>query len=200
MTSKKTFPIGGIHPEKHKITTNKEIIDAGLPEVVYIPVKQHIGSPAKIIVQKGDKVKVGTLLADADGIVSADVFSSVSGEVIKVEEVEGEFGYLESMITIQVAGDEFEPTIDRSPDLVKDIILEPQQIVDKIRAAGIVGMGGAGYPTPVKTAVPSDKKIDTLILNGIECEPWLTADDRLMVEKAEEIIVGAKIINKVLGI
>lgn len=200
MTSKKTFPIGGIHPDKHKITTDKPIIDAGLPEIVYIPVKQHIGSPAKIIVQKGDKVKVGTLLADADGIVSADVFSSVSGEVIKVEEVEGEFGYLESMITIKVEGDEFEPSIDRSPDLVKEIAFEPQEIVEKIRSAGIVGMGGAGYPTPIKTAVPGDKKVDTLILNGIECEPWLTADDRLMVEKAEEIIVGAKIINKVLGI
>lgn len=200
MTNRKTFPMGGIHPDKHKITTDKEIVFAGLPEVVYIPVKQHIGSPAKITVQKGDKVKVGTLLADADGIVSADVFSSVSGEVIKVEEVEGEFGYLENMITIQVERDEFEPSIDRSPNLIKDITLEPQQIVDKIRAAGIVGMGGAGYPTPVKTAIPTNKKIDTLILNGIECEPWLTADDRLMVEKAEEIIVGAKIINKVLGI
>lgn len=88
MAKKKTFPIGGIHPDKHKITSDKPIVDAGLPEIVYIPVKQHIGSPAKIIVQKGDKVKAGTLLADADGIVSADVFSSVSGEVIKVEEVE----------------------------------------------------------------------------------------------------------------
>ncbi len=200
MAKKKTFPIGGIHPDKHKITSDKPIVDAGLPEIVYIPVKQHIGSPAKIIVQKGDKVKAGTLLADADGIVSADVFSSVSGEVIKVEEVEGEFGYLESMITIKVEGDEFAPSIDLSPDLIKDIPYEPQEIIEKIRSAGIVGMGGAGYPTPIKTSVPEGKKIDTLILNGIECEPWLTADDRLMIEKAEEIIVGAKIINKVLGI
>ncbi len=200
MAKKKTFPIGGIHPDKHKITSDKPIVDAGLPEIVYIPVKQHIGSPAKIIVQKGDKVKAGTLLADADGIVSADVFSSVSGEVIKVEEVEGEFGYLESMITIKVEGDEFASSIDLSPDLIKDIPYEPQEIIEKIRSAGIVGMGGAGYPTPIKTSVPEGKKIDTLILNGIECEPWLTADDRLMIEKAEEIIVGAKIINKVLGI
>lgn len=200
MAKKKTFPIGGIHPDKHKITTGKPIVEAGLPEIAYIPVKQHIGSPAKIIVQKGDKVKVGTLLADADGIVSADVFSSVSGEVIKVEEIEGEFGYLESMITIKVEGDEFEPSIDLSPNLIKDIPFEPEEIIEKIRSAGIVGMGGAGYPTPIKTSVPESKKIDTLILNGIECEPWLTADDRLMVEKAEEIIIGAKIINKILGI
>lgn len=192
--------MGGIHPDKFKITTGLPIVDAGLPEIVYIPVKQHIGSPAKILVKKGDRVKVGTLLADADGIVSADVHSSVSGEVIKVEAIEGEFGYLEDMITIKVEGDEFEPSIDMSPDIVTDIPYTPEEIIAKIRQAGIVGMGGAGYPTPVKTAVPENKKIDYLILNGIECEPYLTADDRLMVEKAEQIIIGAKIINKILGI
>lgn len=200
MTKLKTFSIGGIHPDKYKITTDSPVQDAGLPEIVYIPVKQHIGAPAKILVQKGDKVKVGTHIADADGIVSADVFSSVSGEVLKVEAVEGEFGYHEDMITIRVEGDDWEPSIDRSPDIIRDIPYTPEQIVAKIREAGIVGMGGAGYPTPIKTAVPTDKKIDTLILNGIECEPFLTADDRLMVEKAEQIIIGAKIINKVLGI
>lgn len=200
MTCKKTFPLGGIHPDKHKITTGNAIIDAGLPDTVYIPVKQHIGSAAKILVKKGDKVKVGALLADADGIVSSDVHSSVSGEVIKVEEIEGEFGYLESMITIKVEGDEFEPSIDLSPDVIKDIPYEADEIIAKIREAGIVGMGGAGYPTPIKTSIPEGKKIDYLILNGIECEPYLTADDRLMVEKAEQIIIGAKIVNKALGI
>ena len=198
--SNKTFHIGGIHPDKHKITTNKPIEDAGLPEIAYIPVKQHIGSPAKILVSKGDKVKVGTLLADADGIVSADVHSSVSGEVLKVEEIEGEFGYLEQMITVKVEGDEWEESIDRSPDIIKEITLSPEEIIAKIREAGIVGMGGAGYPTPIKTTIPEGKKVEYLIINGIECEPYLTADDRLMVEKAEQIIVGAKILNKVLGI
>ena len=198
--SNKTFHIGGIHPDKHKITTNKPIEDAGLPEIAYIPVKQHIGSPAKILVSKGDKVKVGTLLADADGIVSADVHSSVSGEVLKVEEIEGEFGYLEQMITVKVEGDEWEESIDRSPDIIREISLSPEEIIAKIREAGIVGMGGAGYPTPIKTTIPEGKKVEYLIINGIECEPYLTADDRLMVEKAEQIIVGAKILNKVLGI
>lgn len=200
MSNKKTFTIGGIHPDKHKITADRPIEDAGLPETVYIPVKQHIGSPAKILVAKGDKVRVGTLLADADGIVSADVHSSVSGEVLKVEEIEGEFGYLEQMITIRVEGDEWEPSIDRTPGVVREIGASPEEIIAKIREAGIVGMGGAGYPTPIKTAVPADKKVDCLIVNGIECEPYLTADDRLMVEKAEQIIVGAKILNKALGI
>ena len=98
MAKLKTFAMGGIHPDKHKITTDSPIIDAGLPEFVYIPVRQHIGAPAKIMVQKGDKVKVGTLLADADGIVSADIHSSVSGEVVKIDLQEGEFGYYEQIL------------------------------------------------------------------------------------------------------
>ena len=200
MSAIKTFSIGGIHPDKHKITTDSPIREAGLPEYVYIPVKQHIGAPAKILVQKGDKVKVGTLIAVADGIVSADVHSSVSGEVTKLEDIEGEFGWLETMITVKVEGDEFEPSIDRSHDVSKDIPYTAGEIVQIIREAGIVGMGGAGYPTPIKETVPFEKKPDFLILNGIECEPFLTADDRLMVERAEQIIIGAKIINKVLGI
>ncbi len=200
MSKLKTFNRGGIHPDKYKITTDSPIVFAGLPDIVTIPVKQHIGSPAKILVSAGDKVKVGTLIADADGIVSADVHSSVSGEVIKVEAVEGEFGYLEDMITIKVEGDEFEPSINRSLDIDREIPFSAEEIITKIREGGIVGMGGAGYPTPIKTSIPDDKKVDTLILNGIECEPFLTADDRLMVEKAEQIVIGAKIINKALGI
>lgn len=196
----KTFAIGGIHPPKYKIATDVAITNPGLPDFVYIPVKQHIGAPAKILVQKGDKIKVGTLLAAADGIVSAPVHSSVSGEILKIEEIPGEFGYYEMMITIKVEGDEFEPSIDLSPDLVKEIPENSDQIIAKIRHAGIVGMGGAGYPTPIKTTIPEGKKAEYLILNGIECEPFLCADDRLMQEKAEEIIIGAKIINKLLGI
>ena len=200
MSKLKTFTRGGIHPDKHKITTDSPIVFAGLPDTVTIPVKQHIGSPAKILVSAGDKVKVGTLIADADGIVSADVHSSVSGEVIKVEAIEGEFGYLEDMITIKVEGDDFEPSINRGLDIDREIPFSAEEIITKIREGGIVGMGGAGYPTPIKTSIPDDKKVDTLILNGIECEPFLTADDRLMVEKAEQIVIGAKIINKALGI
>lgn len=192
--------MGGIHIDKFKLTSDCPIIDAGLPEVVHIPVKQHIGSPAKILVNKGDKVKVGTLLADADGIVSADIHSSVSGEVIKIENIAGSNGYEEKMISIKVEGDEWEPSIDKSPDIIKEINLTPEEIIEKIREAGIVGMGGAGYPTPIKTSVPEGKKAEILIINGIECEPFLTADDRLMIEKAEQIIMGARIINRILGI
>ncbi len=200
MSKLKTFSVGGIHPDKHKITSACPIEDAGIPETVFVPVKQHIGAPAKILVQKGDRVKTGTLIADADGIVSADVHSPASGEVIKIEEQTGETGYLETMITIKTESDEWEESIDRTPDLVSDISASPEEIVNIIRSAGIVGMGGAGYPTPVKISVPAGKKIDCIILNGIECEPWLTADDRLMQEKGEQIIIGAKILNKALGI
>lgn len=200
MCNKLSFPMGGIHPDKFKITTDCPIIDVGLPETVTIPVKQHIGAPAKILASKGDKVKVGTLLADSDGIVSSDVHSSVSGEVLKVEDVAGANGYEEKMITIKVEGDEWEASIDRTPDIVKEINLTPEEIIAKIREGGIVGMGGAGYPTPIKTSIPEGKKAEILIVNGIECEPFLTADDRLMVEKAEQIIMGARVINRALGI
>ncbi|MBQ8784939.1 MAG: electron transport complex subunit RsxC [Alphaproteobacteria bacterium] len=200
MSKIKTFTTGGIHPDKFKLSSDVAIEDAGIPEVVTIPVRQHIGAPAKILVKKGDKVKVGTLIADADGIVSADVHSSVSGEVIKVEENETGGGYLEKMITIRVEGDEWEESIDKTPDIVSEITSSAEEIVQIIRGAGIVGMGGAGFPTPIKVTVPEGKKVDCLILNGIECEPYLTADDRLMQECAEQIVIGAKVINKALGI
>lgn len=193
--------MGGIHPDKYKITSRSPIIDAGIPEFVYIPLKQHIGKPALIMVKPGDKVKTGTLLADADSIISSDIHSSVTGEVVKIDTTENEFGYMETMITIKTeAVDEYEADIDTSADIVKDISFTSEEIAGRIRRAGLVGMGGAGFPTPVKTTVPENKKIEYFIINGIECEPFLTADDRLMVEKAEQIVIGAKIINKLLGI
>lgn len=200
MVKEYTFPMGGLHIEKYKITSDSPIMDAKIPEFVNIPVKQHIGSPAKILVSKGDKVKVGTLLADADGIVSSDVHSSVSGEVTKVEDMPGSNGYEEKMITIKTDGDEWEPSINSGNDIITDIDLTSEEIIAKIREGGIVGMGGAGYPTPIKTSIPEGKKANLLIVNGIECEPFLTADDRLMVEYAEEIIMGARVINRALGI
>ena len=119
MSKIKTFSVGGIHPDKYKITSDLPIRDAGIPDMLYVPVKQHIGAPAKILVKKGDRVKVGTLLADADGIVSADVHAPASGEVVKIEEIVGEVGYLEQMITIKTDGDEWEESIDRSLDIAK---------------------------------------------------------------------------------
>jgi len=196
----KTFSIGGIHVNKHKFSSRIEIEELPLPDIVFIPVKQHIGAPAKIIVSVGDKVKTGSLLAEADGMLSASVYSSVSGEVKKIEEIDKGQGYLETVITIKREGDEFEDSMDLSDEIVKDFSSDRDELINSIRRAGIVGMGGAGFPTPIKTTVPDGKKADILIINGIECEPYLTADSRLMEEKSEQIIIGARILNKILGI
>lgn len=196
----KMFSMGGIHVNKHKFSSRVEIEELALPDVVYIPVKQHIGSPAKIIVSVGDKVKVGSILAEADGFLSASVFSSVSGEVKKIEEIDNGQGYLETVITIKREGDEFADNLDLSEDIVKEFSSDKEELINAIRKAGIVGMGGAGFPTPIKTTIPEDKKADILIINGIECEPYLTADSRLMEERSEQIIIGARILNKILGI
>lgn len=196
----KTFSIGGVHLNKHKISARIGIEELTLPDIVYIPVKQHIGKPAKIVVAVGDQVKVGTLLAEADGVLSASVSSSVSGTVQKIEEINNGQGYLETVITIKREGDEFDETLDLSEDIVSEISDNKEELLEAIRKAGIVGMGGAGFPTPIKTTIPDDKKVDTLIINGIECEPYLTADCRLMEEKSEQIVIGTRILNKILGI
>lgn len=201
MTHKKTFQIGGIHLDKHKISALSPIIDAGVPELVYIPVRQHIGAPAVLQKTKGDKVKIGTLLAAADGVVSADVHSSVAGEIVKIEEMPGSSGYQELTVVIKTAPDEFEAGIDTGSDIVKEITASREEIISAIRKRPELSVwAGAGYPTPIKTGAPRKQKADCLIVNAIECEPYLTADGALMLEKAEQIIIGAKIINKALGI
>ncbi len=200
MCNKKTFPLGGLHLNKQKISALSPIQDAGIPPLVYIPVKQHIGTPAQIIVAPGDKVKIGTLLAKANGALSANIHASVAGEVKKIEEIQGEKGYFEQVITIQTSADEYEAEIDTSPDINSNIPQDVEEIRQKITAAGLVGMGGAGFPTPIKTTIPENKSVQYLIINGIECEPYLTADGALMLEKPEQIVIGAKLLNKVLGI
>ena len=200
MCNKKTFSLGGIHLNKHKISALSPIQEAGVPPLVYIPVKQHIGAPAQIIVNVGDKVKIGTLLAKANEGISANVHSSVAGEIKKIEEIEAENGYSEQVITIQTSADEYEKGIDNSEEINNDIPQSLEEIKELIKSAGIVGMGGAGFPTPIKTSIPENKSIQYLIINGIECEPYLTADGALMLEKPEQIVIGAKILNKVLGI
>lgn len=196
----KTFAKGGLHIQKYKLSASDKTEVLPLPEYVYVPVKQHIGAPAKIAVSKGDKVLVGNLLAEADGVISANVHAPVSGEVIKIEEIDNPQGFQEQVVVIKREGDEFAPELDMSDKIVREITKTPTEIHEIIKRSGIVGMGGAGFPTPVKVQPPKGKKVDTLIVNGIECEPYLTADGRLMIEKAEQIIIGAKILNKLLGI
>lgn len=164
---------------------------------------QHIGAPANPVVAKGDVVKVGTLVAEAGGFVSAPVYSSVSGKVSKIDAIVDASGYRRPAIFIDVEGDEWEESIDRSPELVtlKDRPeLTAEEIVAKVKAAGIVGMGGATFPCHVKLTPPPGTKAECVIINAVECEPYLTADHRLMLEKPEEILVGVDLIMKAVGV
>lgn len=190
----KTFRIGGVHPAENKLSAGKAIETLALPKQAVFPLSQHIGAPATAIVKKGDVVKVGTKIAEAGGFVSAAIFSSVSGKVNKVDSVIDASGYRKPAIFIDVEGDEWEETIDRSKDLVKECNLTPEEIVAKIKNAGIVGMGGAGFPTHVKLSPKEPEKIDYIIANCAECEPYLTSDYRRMVEEPEKLIEGMRII------
>lgn len=195
----KTFKIGGVHPAENKLSAAEPIKIAELPKVAVYPMGQHIGAPAKCIVNKGDKVKVGTMLAEAGGFVSAPIFSGVSGTVLKVDTVIDASGYAKPAVYITVEGDEWEPSIDRSEALVtlKDKPeLTPEEIVNRIKAAGVVGMGGACFPTHVKLCPPPGAKPEWVIINAVECEPYLTADHRLMLEKADQILVGVDLLMK----
>jgi len=194
----KTFPIGGIHPPENKLTADKPIKSLPIPSAVIIPVSQHIGSPAEIKVNKGDTVKTGQLIASGKGFVSANIHSSVSGKVNKIDTVLDTTGYKQTAIFIDVEGDDWMESIDRSSVIEKDIKLSPEEIAKRCLDSGIVGLGGATFPSHVKMTIPAGKKCEVLIINGVECEPYLTSDHRLMLEKGEEILVGISILMKVL--
>ncbi len=199
----RTFRIGGVHPEENKLTHEAVTQVAALPKQVIFPLGQHIGAPAKPVVQKGDKVKVGTMIAEAGGFVSAPIYSSVSGTVFKIDTAVDATGYRKPVIIINVEGDEWEETIDRSDklELVKDHPeLTPEEIVNRIKEAGVVGMGGACFPTFIKLCPPPTAKAECVIINAVECEPYLTADHRLMLEHADEILVGVELIMKAVDV
>ena len=196
----KTFSIGGVHPSENKLSAGKKIETMALPKQAVFPLSQHIGAPAVACVAKGDMVKVGTKIADAGGFVSAAIFSSVSGKVAKIDSIIDASGYRKPAIFIDVIGDEWEESIDRSEDLVTECALEPAEIVAKIKDAGIVGMGGACFPTHVKLTPPPGSKAECVIINAVECEPYLTADHSLMLEKPEEILMGVSLIMKAVNV
>lgn len=196
----KTFRIGGVHPPENKLSANGKIIVLTLPEQVIIPLSQHIGAPATPIVQKGDTVKAGQLIAQATGFVSANIHSSVSGTIVAIDNVTDAAVLSKPAITIKVEGDEWENGIDRTEKIEHNIALSQEEIIKAIAAAGIVGMGGATFPTQVKLTPPPGNKAEFLIINGVECEPYLTSDHRIMLEKAEEIIIGVQILMKAIGV
>ena len=195
----RTFKIGGVHPDENKLTHEVPTKVAALPKQAIFPLSQHIGAPAKPVVAKGDKVKVGTLLAEAGGFVSAPIYSSVSGTVLKIDTSFDATGYRKPVIIVNVEGDEWEETIDRSDKLetlADHPELTPEEIVERIKVAGVTGMGGAGFPTFIKLCPPPTAKAECVIINGVECEPYITADYRLMMEKADQILVGLDLLMK----
>lgn len=196
----KTFPLGGIHPPEFKLTSGSSIKHLPYPASVTIPISQHIGAPATLLVKKGDAVKTGQLIASINGFVSSNIHSSVSGIVSKIDTIIDTTGYRQTAVFIDVNGDEWIDSIDRSSDLVSDISLKPEEITEKCRESGIVGLGGATFPSHVKLSVPAGKKCNQLIINGVECEPYLTSDHRLMLEKGDEILTGISILMKALGV
>ncbi len=168
--------------------------------MVIIPVSQHIGAPANVLVKKGDRVKTGQLIAESAGFVSANIHSSVSGTVQKIDFFTDSSGYRRMAVQIKTEGDDWVDGIDRSEELKTDIPFTPEEIRQKILAAGMVGLGGATFPSHVKLAVPNGKKAEYLVVNGVECEPYLTADHALMLEKSEELMVGIRIMMKALKV
>jgi len=196
----KTFSIGGVHPAENKLSAGKKIKEVPIPSSIIIPISQHLGAPSKAIVNKGDVVKTGELIAQGDGFVSANVHSPVSGKVLKIDKALDSSGYRREAVHITVEGDEWVETIDRSNDLVKEFNLSSEEIIKKISDSGIVGLGGATFPSHVKLSVPRGKKAEYLVINGVECEPYLTSDHALMLEKGEELVVGIKILMKALKV
>lgn len=189
---------GGIHPQYRKEYSNKKPLErAESPKVVYIPLQQHIGAPAKAIVEVGEEVKLGQKIGEQQGFVSCNVHSSVSGKVIGIESHEVPGGNGLCVIIENDFKEEVHESVKPKGELDN---LNKEEIVSIIKEAGIVGMGGATFPTHVKISPPPDKKIDVVILNGAECEPYLTADHRLMLENPEDVVFGLRALMKALNV
>ena len=196
----KTFPKGGVHPPECKFSSGAAIERLKIPERVTIPISMHLGVPSVSVVKKGDKVKVGQIIAESAGFVSTNIHSSVSGTVQKVDKVTDASGYKRMAVIIEVEGDEWEESIDRSHEIKTDIFLSGEEIIQKTLESGVVGLGGATFPTHIKLSVPKGKRADILIINGVECEPYLTSDHQLMLERSDELIVGIQLLMKALDV
>jgi Na+-translocating ferredoxin:NAD+ oxidoreductase subunit C len=200
MKSLKTFARGGVHPDENKFSANAAIEVLPLPKQLVIPLGQNLGAPPKPLVKKGDIVKVGQLLAKGEAFISANLHSPASGKIAKIDDALDASGYRKPAIFIDVEDDLWEDSIDRSEDILREISLGKEEIIARVKECGIVGLGGATFPTHVKLMIPGGKTAEYLLINGVECEPYLTSDHRLMLEKGEEVLVGIKILMKALGV
>jgi H+/Na+-translocating ferredoxin:NAD+ oxidoreductase subunit C len=197
MMKLKSFP-GGLHPPDNKqYTAHKPIVDCPLPAELIIPLSQHIGAPAEACVTVGQLVKKGEVVGAAKGFVSVPVHASTSGEVVAVEARPHPSG--RSLPAVVIRPDGADAWVEGLKGADADQ-LDADDLRDRIRDGGIVGLGGATFPTHVKLTPPGDKRIDTLIINGVECEPFLTADHRLMLEATSQVLDGIAILQKILGV
>jgi electron transport complex protein RnfC len=190
---------GGIHPPENKeLTEGKPIVNAMIPKRVTIPLSQHTGASCKVIVAIGQEIKKGQMIGEPGGFVSSPVHSSISGKVIAIGNFPHPSGKDSPSIVIEGNGkDEWFEGIKENPDYLS---LSSDELRKAVMDGGIVGLGGAAFPTHVKLSPPKEKRIDTVILNGAECEPYLTSDHMLMLERTKDIIEGLKIIMKILGV
>ncbi|GAB4490799.1 MAG: electron transport complex subunit RsxC [Thermodesulfovibrionales bacterium] len=189
---------GGIHPpDKKSLAAGSAISEATPPKIVVIPLSQHAGAPAKALVVMGQVVKKGEMIGEAGGFVSAPVHASVSGKVVAIADFPNAMGRMITSIVIENDMKEEWTGLKDSPDYMS---LSAEELKEKVKAAGIVGMGGAAFPTSVKLSPPKEKPIDAVLINGAECEPYLTADYRMMLEKPKEVVEGLKILMKILGV
>ena len=186
---------GGVHPNYNKITAESFIEKAEIPSKVILPLSQHIGAPCESLVKIGDMVKTGQKIAESSSNCSAPIHSSISGEVKSIEELQHTItGKPTLSIVIESDGKDEKVKMEKR----KYKSLSKEKLLEIIKDSGIVGLGGAAFPTHVKLSPPKDKSIDTLIINGAECEPYLTTDHRLMLEKSDQLIEGIRIIEKIL--
>ena len=189
----------GVHPEEFKhISEMKSLERPPLPEEVFIPVSQHIGAPSRPLVEKGQEVKTGEIIGQSTGFVSSPIHATISGKVKTIDNFPHPLGINGQMI--HIVGNGEDEWIESPAETSDWEMLSNDEIVERVQKAGIVGLGGAAFPTHVKLSPSKDKPIDTFILNGCECEPYLTADHRMMVEKADDVVLGTKILMKALNV
>ncbi|MGO9379208.1 MAG: electron transport complex subunit RsxC [Dissulfurispiraceae bacterium] len=189
---------GGIHPpDKKELAKDKVIRIAQAPKQVVIPLSQHIGAPCKAVVEIGRQVKKGEIIGIAQGFVSAPVHASVSGKVVSIGEFPMATGRMITCIVIENDFNEESALLEDHPDY---LLLSPEKLKEMVKDAGVVGMGGAAFPTNVKLSPPKEKPVDVLVINGAECEPYLTADYRLMLERPRDVIEGTRVLMKILGV
>ncbi|MFC1705164.1 electron transport complex subunit RsxC [Nanoarchaeota archaeon] len=188
---------GGIHPQERKLSKERVIKQAEMPKKVVIPLSQHIGAPCKPLVNVGDEVKIGQKIGEAESFCSAPVHASISGKVTAIAKSPHPCAGEGMAITIESDGKMIWDDNVQARDNVDN--LSQKELIEIVKQAGIVGMGGAMFPTHVKFCLPEGKKVDTIVVNGAECEPMLTCDHRIMLEHTEEIVRGIKLILKMSG-